>query len=87
MIDVPSKKIIIEEADKEIMKKIMTKDALQRLSRVKISSPVIAKQLEGYLIHVYQTGQVTEKINDKKLKQILEVLSPKKDIKIKRKRK
>ena len=80
------KKIPMEEANKEVLKKAMTKDAIERLSRVKISSPVIATQLEAYLIHVYQTGQVTDKIDDKKLKELLEVLSPKKDVKIKRKR-
>ena len=88
MISVPGKKIVVEAANKELMKKIMTKDALERLSRVKISSPVIATQLESYLIHVYQSGQITGKINDKKLKQILEVLVPQKPkTKIKRKRK
>jgi len=64
----------------------MTKDALERLYRVKISSPVIAKQLESYLIHIYQEGHLDGKINDKKLLQILEVLTPKKkEMKIKRK--
>ncbi len=85
MISVASKKIPIEEANKEVLKKAMTKDALERLLRVKISSPIIAKQLESYLIHVYQTGQITDKVNDKKLKELLEVLNPKKNIKIKRK--
>ena len=87
MINVASKKIHIEEANKEVMKKIITKDAAERLSRVKISSPVIASQLEAYLLQVYQTGQLTEKVNDVKLKQILQILTPKKkQIKIKRKR-
>ena len=85
MISVPNKKIHVEEANKEIMKKIMTKDALERFFRVKISSPVIASQLESYLIQVYQTGQLAGKINDTKLKEMLGVLTPKKDYKIKRK--
>ncbi len=65
----------------------MTKDALERMTRIKISSPVIASQLETYLIQAYQTGQLNGKINDNKLKQILEVLLPKRETKIKRKRK
>jgi len=84
---VASKKIVVEAANKELMKKILTRDAMERLSRVKISSPVIATQLESYLVHVYQNGQLDGKINDNKLKQILEVLTPKKETKIKRKRK
>ena len=78
----------MEKANKEIMKNIMTKSAAERLSRIKISSPVIATQLEAYLIHVYQNGQLTGKIDDKKIKQIVEVLRPqKKEVKIKIKRK
>ena len=82
----PSKKIYVEEANKEVMKKIMTKDAMERFFRVKISSPVIASQLEAYFIQVYQTGQLAGKVNDNKLKDMLEVLTPKKrEMKITRK--
>ncbi|MBU3904526.1 MAG: DNA-binding protein [Nanoarchaeota archaeon] len=82
-----SKKIHMDGANKEVLKKAMTKDALERLSRLKISSPITATQLEAYIIHVYQTGQVTTKIDDEQLKQVLQVLNPKKDVKIIRKRK
>lgn len=87
MISVPSKRIAMEEANKEILKKIMTKDAIERLHRIKISSPIIASQLESYLIHVYQNGQLNGKITDEKLKQVAEILSPKRETIIKRKRK
>lgn len=83
----PSKRIVMEEANKEVIKKIMTKDAIERMHRIKISSPIIASQLESYLIHVYQTGQLNGKITDDKLKQIAEILVPRRDTKIKRKRK
>ena len=78
----------MEKANKELLKNVLTKSAAERLSRIKISSPVIAMQLEAYLLHVYQSGQLTGKIDDKKLKQIVEVLRPeKKEVKIKTKRK
>ena len=70
------------------MMKILTKDAFERLSRVKISNPSVATQLELYLTQVYQTGQLNDTITDEKLKQILSVLvGEKKETKIKKKRK
>lgn len=70
---------------KEILRKVLTKEALERLGRVRVANPVLATQLEIYLFQLYQTGKFTEIIDDKKLKQILEVLSPERKIKIKRK--
>ena len=71
---------------KDILKKVLTKDALERLSRVRIANPLLATQLELYMVQLYQSGQMKGSINDKKLKQILDVLVPKKrKTKIKRK--
>lgn len=75
----------IEAAKKVILRKIMTKEALERLGRVKLANPLIASQLELYLVQVYQSGQLKETIDDKKLKEILNVLTEKKKTKIKRK--
>ncbi len=74
----------IEAMKKQIMRKILTRDAFERLGRVRTVNPVLALQLETYLIQVYQTGQLKETIDDKKLKQILEALNVKKEIKIKK---
>lgn len=72
----------------EILRKMMTREAYERLSRVKLGNETVALQLEAYLLQVYQTGQLNEKIDDNKLKQILEVLVvQKKKTKIKHKRK
>jgi len=70
---------------KEVMRKVLTKEAIERLGRVRVANPLIATQLEIYLFQLYQTGKLTETIDDKRLKQILEVLSPERKIKIKRK--
>ncbi len=69
---------------KEVLRKILTRDAFERLSRVKLVNPGIASQLETYLVKVYQSGQLKRPIDDNKLKSILEVLTPEKKVKIKR---
>ena len=74
-----------EAMKKEIMRKILTKEALERLGRVKLANPLLANQLEIYLFQVHQSGQLKETIDDDKLKQILSVLTPKRKTKIRRK--
>jgi len=74
-----------EAMKKEIMRKILTKEALERLGRVKLANPLLANQLEVYLFQVHQSGQLKETIDDDKLKQILSVLTPKRKTKIRRK--
>ena len=67
-----------EALKKEILRKILTKNALERLGRIKLANPVLATQLELYLFQIYQSGQLKGSIDDRKLKQILSVLVPKK---------
>ena len=75
-----------EVAKKEVLRKALTKEALERIGRIRVANPLLATQLELYLFQIYQSGKLREMIDDKKLKQILEVLVPeKKKIKIKRK--
>ncbi len=74
-----------ESMKKEIMRKILTKDAFERIGRIRIVNPLVATQLEIYLFQLYQSGKLKETIDDKKLKQILEVLIPERRMKIKRK--
>ena len=71
----PEEAMQIEMAKKNIMRKILTKEAAERLSRVKLANPTVASQLESYLVQVYQSGQLKEHIDDLKLKQILSVLT------------
>jgi programmed cell death protein 5 len=75
-----------EAVKKEALRKILTKDALERIGRIRVANPLIATQLELYLFQLYQSGKLNGTIDDSKLKQILEVLVPeKKKVKIKRK--
>ena len=73
-----------ERMKQEILRKVLSKEAAERLGRVRLGNPVIATQLELYLVQMYQTGNISDKITDEQLKKILEVLSTKKEMKIKR---
>lgn len=78
--------IELENEKKKILGKILSKKAYERLGRIKMVNPIIASQLEMYLIQLHQSGQLKKVIDDKKLKQILNLLIPKKrKTKIKRK--
>ena len=75
-----------EALKNEILGKMLTKGALERIGRVKMSNPIVATKLELYLLQLYQTGKFDGKIDDKKLKQIINVIiPPKRKTKIKRK--
>ncbi|ASJ10983.1 hypothetical protein A3L12_06555 [Thermococcus sp. P6] len=55
----------------EIMRKILTPEARERLGRVKLVRPELARQVELILVQLYQAGQITEPIDDARLKRIL----------------
>lgn len=74
----------LEKLKKVVMKKILTKEALERLGRVRVVKPQLAMQLELYLMQLYQAGQIKTVIDDSKLKMILNSLVKKKKFKIKR---
>lgn len=73
----------LEILKKEILKKILTKEACERLGRIRLVKPELANQLELYLIQLYQAGKIKE-VNDAQLKLILESLTSKKEFKIKK---
>ncbi len=75
----------LEEAKKNIIRQILTTDARERLSNIRIAKPEFADQLEGQLIALAQTGRLKGMINDTQLKELLQQLMPKKrDISITR---
>lgn len=75
----------IEEMKKEILTKILTKEAFERLARVRTVNPQLAAQVDMYLLQIYQSGKIQEQITDDKLKEVLGTLSTKKEFKIQRK--
>jgi len=54
-----------------IMRRILTPEARERLGRVKLVRPELARQVELILVQLYQAGQIREPIDDAKLKKIL----------------
>ncbi|MDI3476053.1 MAG: programmed cell death protein 5 [Thermococcaceae archaeon] len=54
-----------------IMRKILTPEARERLGRVKLVRPELARQVELILVQLYQAGQIREPLSDEKLKKIL----------------
>ena len=74
----------IEEMKKKILSAILTKEAFERLGRVRSINPDLAAQAELYLVQIYQTGKIKDKIPDEKMKEILGVLSQKREFRIRR---
>jgi programmed cell death protein 5 len=54
-----------------IMRRILTPEARERLGRVKLVKPELARQVQLVLVQLYQAGQIREPIDDAKLKRIL----------------
>ncbi|ADT84073.1 MULTISPECIES: DNA-binding protein [Thermococcus] len=61
----------LEAQIQAILRRILTPEARERLSRVKLVRPELAQQVELILVQLYQAGQIREKIDDAKLKKIL----------------
>jgi programmed cell death protein 5 len=74
----------IEAMKKVVLNRIMTKEARERLGRLKLVKPDVASQLELYLIQIYQSGKVEGQITDEQLKSILETISSGKEFNIKK---
>ncbi len=72
----------LEEMKKIIMRKILSKSAIERLARIKLVKPEMAAQLELYLLQLYQSGKIKSEVSDDQLKMILETIGSKKDFKI-----
>lgn len=75
----------IEKQIKHIINRILTPDARERLSNIRIVKPAFARQIEIFLIQLYQSGRLPQQVTDEQLKKILERLKEqKREIKIKR---
>jgi len=72
----------MEIIKKMIMKKLLSKEALERFGRIRLVKPELATQLELYLVQLYQVGKLKMQISDEELKLILQSLSKKENFKI-----
>lgn len=73
-----------EMMKKTVIRKLLTKDAIERIGRIKLVKPDLADQLELYLVQLYQSGEINGTINDKQLKELLNLLTTKKRFNIRR---
>lgn len=75
----------IEREKQDALRVILTPEARQRLTNIKMVRPEFAEQMELQLIQLAQTGKVRLPITDEQLKQILGKLTERrKDITIRR---
>eukprot|EP01114_Cavostelium_apophysatum_P009956 TRINITY_DN2329_c0_g1_i2.p1 TRINITY_DN2329_c0_g1~~TRINITY_DN2329_c0_g1_i2.p1 ORF type:complete len:127 (-),score=32.68 TRINITY_DN2329_c0_g1_i2:54-434(-) len=65
----------MEEARAGMLSQIMQQDARERLSRIAMVKPEKARAVEDIMIRSAQTGRLSEKIDEKKLIQLLEQLN------------
>jgi programmed cell death protein 5 len=72
----------IEKLKKAVMGKILTKEAVERLGRIRLVKPELAAQLELYLLQAYQNGEIKTTIDDTKLKQILDAIVKKRNFRM-----
>lgn len=75
----------IEAQKQEILRKILTPEARNRLNNVKLVRPEIAQLIEEQLILLAQSGRIAEPLTDEQLREILEDIysRSRKDYKIK----
>ncbi|HDI06772.1 MAG TPA: DNA-binding protein [Candidatus Bathyarchaeota archaeon] len=75
----------LELQKQAILRRILTPEARQRLTNIKMVRPEFASQLELQLIQLAQQGRLPIPLGDKQLKAILAQLqAQKRDIKIRR---
>ena len=78
-------KVRVEREKQATLRVILTPEARQRLTNIKMVRPEFAEQLELQLIQLAQTGKINLPITDELLKQILDkIFSKKKEITIRR---
>ncbi|MDY1590839.1 MAG: DNA-binding protein [Methanofastidiosum sp.] len=79
-------KIEFELQKQQILRALLSSEARERLTRVKLARKEEGEQIELLLIQLYQQGKITKQVDDAMLKQILEraFMSNKKEFKIRR---
>jgi programmed cell death protein 5 len=65
----------IDKMKKELLRKVLSKEAMERLGRVRIANPMLASQLELTLVQMVQNGQARGQITDEQLRGILDSLT------------
>jgi programmed cell death protein 5 len=75
----------VERQKQAIIRKILTPEARQRLTNIRMVKPEFAEELEMQLIQLAQSGRLQSQVTDEQLKKTLQQLQgQRKDIKIRR---
>lgn len=65
----------IEDAKKGLLTKILSREAFERLARVRAVNQELANQIDVYLLQIYQAGRLKNIVDDNQLKEVLKFLS------------
>lgn len=71
-------RLIAQMQLKALLQRILTKEAYERLGRVKMANPALYARAVQTILYLYQTGRLTKKLTDEQLKAILSKLREKK---------
>ena len=74
----------IEAMKKKLLGQVLTKEAYERLGRVRFANPDLAAQAELYLLQVFQAGKLKGSVNDAQMTEVLKLLSDKRDFTIRK---
>lgn len=73
-----------EKERQEILRKLLTPEALERLSNVRLVRPELAENVENQIIYLAQSGRLSRQVTDAEIKSLLAKLSEKREIRIER---
>src|SRR3989449_9170111 len=75
----------VERQKQAIIRKILTPEARQRLTNIRMVKPEFAEEVEMQLIQLAQQGRLQNPVTDEQLKKtLMQLQSQRKDIKIRR---
>lgn len=75
----------VDRQKQSIIRRILTPEARQRLTNIRMVKPEFAEELEMQLIQLAQSGRLQSQVTDEQLKRTLvQLQGQKKDIKIRR---
>lgn len=64
-----------EEIKKQLLAKVLSKEAYERLARVRVVNAELASQADLYILQIFQSGKLKGSIDDMQLKEVLRFLS------------
>ncbi|MEM5834051.1 MAG: DNA-binding protein [Candidatus Aenigmatarchaeota archaeon] len=65
---------LTEEQRKEILRKILSIEARERLARIRLAKPEFAEKVEEILIKLFLAGRIRDQLSDEKFKEFLKKL-------------